>query len=368
LKYWRVLYEGYPELVIQPNLGFEFKADTLNQGETMSLSTYVENVSPYTVDTLPVALRINGANNTTEELKSILTGIEAHSIVPIEFSKTTGTLEGDYQVFMDVNPGREIKEFDYNNNIGILPMYVRADKANPVLDVTFDGYHIKDGDIVASKPLITILLHDENENLRLDDTSSFEIHLEYPSDLEPKPVYFSEPYVHFTPSPSSGYNLASVELTPMLMENGIYTLQVNAKDASGTVAGDNDYLVSFEVINEQAVSYIYNYPNPFSSHTRFVYTLTGPGSPAFYKIEILSITGILVREITQDDLGPLAPGAHMTEYAWDGTDQNGNELAAGIYLYRIVVKDENMQDFALYVPYGDSDYTTKGWGKMVIVR
>jgi flagellar hook assembly protein FlgD len=99
-----------------------------------------------------------------------------------------------------------------------------------------------------------------------------------------------------------------------------------------------------------------------------VYTLTGNSSPSFYKIEIVSITGITVREITQDEMGPLAAGHHTTEYVWDGSGQNGSQLAAGMYLYRLVVKDENMKDYKRYVPYGDSAYTNEGWGKLVIVR
>jgi flagellar hook assembly protein FlgD len=170
------------------------------------------------------------------------------------------------------------------------------------------------------------------------------------------------------PAPLTGTNIASIEFTPELLENGIYFFQVNAKDGSGNSAGDNDYMVSFEVINEASVSSIYNYPNPFSSSTRFIYTLTGPGSPPFYKIEILSMAGILVREITQDELGPLAPGDHRTEYAWDGTDQQGSELAAGMYVYRMIVKDENGNDFARYEPYGGGTYINQGWGKLVIIR
>ena len=277
-------------------------------------------------------------------------------------------MSGDYQVYMEINPGRTVNEVNYANNIGVLSTYVRVDDANPLLDVTFDGYHIKDGDLVASKPLITAQLNDENENLRLDDTSSFELYLEYPSDFDPQPVYFTDPRIHFIPSPASGKNVATVEFRPELLEDGIYTLQVNARDASGNAAGDNDYIVSFEVINDASVSNIYNYPNPFSSSTRFIYTLTGSGTPAFYKIEILSVTGILVREITQDEMGPMSVGGHMTEYAWDGKDDNGNELAAGMYLYRLVVKDEQMKDYPHYSPYGDGDYNSKGWGKLVIVR
>lgn len=368
IKYWRVLYEGYPEFVIQPDLGFEFESDTLSRGETMRLWTNIENVSPYPIDNLPVSLRIISEDNTTELLSTTIPQLNGNSVAPVEFEKNTASLEGDYQVLMEVNPGRTISEINYNNNIGIVQMHVQADNANPILDVTFDGYHIKDGDLVASNPLIMIQLLDENNSLRLDDTSSFIMHLEYPSDIEGHRIYFSQPWVTFVSSPASGQNVATVELRPDLFENGIYTLQVNAKDASDNSAGENDYMVSFEVINGKAVSYIYNYPNPFSSSTRFIYTLTGPGSPAFYKIEILSITGVLIREITQEELGPLAPGTHMTSYTWDGTDQYGSEIAAGIYLYRLVARDENNKDYERYDPYGDSDYNAKGWGKMILVR
>ena len=96
--------------------------------------------------------------------------------------------------------------------------------------------------------------------------------------------------------------------------------------------------------------------------------MTGPGAPASYGIEIRSLTGILVREISSTDMGPLVPGQHMTEYVWDGTDQNGNLLPAGLYLYRLVAHDEDGVEYERYVPYGQSDYENKGWGKLIMVR
>ncbi len=367
LQMWRVLYEGYPEFVIQPDAGFEFIADTLNQGERMSLWAHVENVSPYDVDSLAVSLRIIG-DNITEEILYEIPALKANSVTPVDFEKITSNLQGDYQVVMEVNPNRMQPELNYNNNIGILPMHVIADDANPILDVTFDGFHIKDGDIVSSNPLIAVQLHDENENLRLQDTSSFIMSLEYPTDFNPRPIYFSMDWVDFLPSPETGLNIALVHLTPDLIEDGIYTLTVNAKDASGNIAGDINYSVSFEVINHAAISYIYNYPNPFSSSTRFIYTLTGPGAPSSYFIEIVSVSGVLVRKISQEQLGGLAGGTHSTVYTWDGTDQNGNPLSAGMYFYRLVAKDENMNDFPTYNPYGASSDANRGWGKLVIVR
>jgi hypothetical protein len=368
LVFWRVLYDGFAEVVLKPDLGLTFIDDTLSRGETMRLSTYVENVSATPIDTLEVSLRIINELNQTEELRTILTNLAPHSSLPVSFEKSTATYSGNYQVIMEANPNRKVKELNYSNNIGTLPMHVRIDDINPILDVTFDGYHIEDGDIVGANPLIRVQLHDENEFVRLEDTSLFVLFLEYPSDIEPQRIYFTTPWLTFMPAPPTGGNIAVIELGPDLFEDGIYTFQVQAKDGGGNVAGDNEYKISFEVINGRSVSAIYNFPNPFSSSTRFIYTMTGPGSPPFYKIEILSITGILVREITAEDMGPLPPGNHMTEYAWDGTDQNGNELAAGIYLYRLVVKDENNNDYGHYNPYGESDFKNKGWGKLVIVR
>ncbi|HUR31925.1 MAG TPA: hypothetical protein VMZ69_10880, partial [Saprospiraceae bacterium] len=367
IDYWRVLYDGYPEFIINPDVGFEFVADTLFQGELMKLSTFIENVSDYGVDSIPVSLRIISADNSTVQLSSYSGSLGAHSTTPIAFEKTTESLGGDYQVLLEINSGRTIKEIEYGNNIGILPMYVKEDNTNPILDVTFDGVHILDGDLVAGKPVIVIKLHDENQFLRLDDTSSFEMYIQFPSDFEPHRIYFSESWVKFIPPSASQKNVAYVELTPVLPEDGTYKLQVKAKDASGNVSGDNDYVISFEVINEESISHIYNYPNPFSTSTRFVYTMTGASTPPFYKIQIMSITGRIVKEISHEELGPLKVGTHMTDYVWDGTDENGDRLAAGTYLYRIIVKNNDLEDYERYETAGDS-FFKNGWGKLVIIR
>ena len=61
-----------------------------------------------------------------------------------------------------------------------------------MLDVTFDGIHILDGDIVSAEPEIMITLDDENPYLLLDDdadTSKFVIQLEDPLGSV-TPVYF----------------------------------------------------------------------------------------------------------------------------------------------------------------------------------
>jgi flagellar hook assembly protein FlgD len=74
-----------------------------------------------------------------------------------------------------------------------------------------------------------------------------------------------------------------------------------------------------------------NYPNPFTSATTIEYatTQTSPVS-----IEVYDICGQKVRTLVD-----AAIQAGNYSVIWDGTDDSGNVLPGGIYLYRM--KSEN---------------------------
>ena len=117
------------------------------------------------------------------------------------------------------------------------------------------------------------------------------------------------------------------------------------------------------------ISNLLNYPNPFTTSTAFVFTVTGSDVPQNIRIQILTITGKIVREITKDELGPIHIGRNITEYKWDGTDMYGAKLANGVYLYRVLT-NLNGKSLDKYKADGDDTdkYFTKGYGKMVILR
>jgi flagellar hook assembly protein FlgD len=111
---------------------------------------------------------------------------------------------------------------------------------------------------------------------------------------------------------------------------------------------------------------VLNYPNPFTTSTRFVFTVTGVDPPSQMRIQIMTVTGRVVREIGIAELGPLRVGRNITEFAWDGTDQFGDRLARGVYLYRVIAQ-LNGEDIELRET-GASSYFTKGFGKMYLLR
>ena len=179
-----------------------------------------------------------------------------------------------------------------------------------------------------------------------------------------KRISFSSPRVQWTPaSENSDFR---IEYQPKKLDNGIYTLQVQGQDNSGRKSGSQPYTINFEVVNESTITNFYPYPNPFSTSTRFVFTLTGAEIPDQIKIQIMTVTGKVVRKITQDELGPVRIGNNITDYAWDGRDEYGDQLANGVYIYRVVM-NRNNDNFKHRETSADKAFK-KGYGKLYLLR
>jgi hypothetical protein len=248
-----------------------------------------------------------------------------------------------------------------------LPDYfaVLGDEQNPVLDVSFDGFYIMDGDIVSPNVLISVFLKDENTLSLKKDTTGMEVSLKKDCETcEFDRVNFGSIKMKwFEAAEDKDFKL---EYQPGPLEDGHYVLRINGTDAAGNMAGEKPYEISFEVINEARITNFYPYPNPFSSSVRFVFTVTGVEVPDQIKIQIMTVTGKVVREIIQDELGPIRIGNNISEYAWDGKDEFGDQLANGVYIYRVLVR-QNGQFMEHRATAGDKAFK-KGYGKMYLLR
>jgi hypothetical protein len=281
-------------------------------------------------------------------------------------SVSTLPYSGLNSIWVEANPNLDQPEQFRFNNLGSLNFYVGSDNINPLLDVTFDGTHILNGDIISPKPEIIIQLQDENPYLALDDTSSFQMYLKTPGSTTATPVYFANhPELSFVPA-SLPANKAKIQWNPVFTEDGKYDFLVKGRDRSNNASGSVQYSISFEVITKSTITSVMNYPNPFSTSTRFVFTLTGSVVPDHFRIQIMTITGKIVKDIRRDELGPIRIGRNITEYAWDGTDEFGDRLANGIYLYRVMtaINGQAIEQRET----GADAYFEKGFGKMYLMR
>src|SRR5207244_1062285 len=108
-----------------------------------------------------------------------------------------------------------------------------------------------------------------------------------------KEYKFDNDTLKFTPANlANGENTATIDLTPYLPgDDDEYELFVSGKDVSGNTAGELNYSVNFRVISKPMISNLLNYPNPFTTSTAFVFTVTGTQPPQNIRIQILTITG-----------------------------------------------------------------------------
>ncbi|MFZ0390070.1 MAG: FlgD immunoglobulin-like domain containing protein, partial [Calditrichia bacterium] len=70
-----------------------------------------------------------------------------------------------------------------------------------------------------------------------------------------------------------------------------------------------------------------NYPNPFNPETRIRYSL-----PQQQRVE-LTIYNALGQQVRNLESGLKSAGSHTA--VWDGTDNSGNKVSSGIYIYRL---------------------------------
>jgi hypothetical protein len=367
LDYWRVFYEGIPEVAINPNAFFVFQKDTVQRGEMVKMELALENLSNYNMDSVRIEYRVSDAFNNNSTFTYNLPVLPSNDTIIHQWNLDTKSLSGDQQITINLNPNQERPELYSFNNVGIKDFHIQEDEKNPILNVTFDGRYILNGDIISPNPLVSISLKDENPFLQLADTSSIRVFIKSPNELDALPVPYDQGNITFYPALSSANNTARIEYQPDFLEDGTYEMIVQAQDASGNQSGRYDYKVTFEVIRENRISNVLNYPNPFSTSTQFVYTLTGTEAPDDFVIQVMTVSGRVVRELTQLELGPLQIGTHRTSGTWDGTDQYGNRLANGVYLYRVLIQDNNGEAYEKY-DNGTDRFFKNNLGKLVILR
>lgn len=376
-----VLYQPVPEAAIDGSSGYyaSVSGDTLYEGQNFSFAVDVVNVSEYPMDSLLIDYWLEDQ----QHIKHVIPyprqdSLRVHQVLRDTITFNSVAKAGYNILWMEVNPyvngslvqTDQLEQYHYNNILQ-LPVFVVKDDKNPILDVTFNGQHILNGDIIDPASEILITLKDDNPYLVMNDisdTTLFGIYLTGPDGVQKRiPFIDAQGNTIMQWYPATGQNLKFKIVYPKeFLQDGIYQLFVQGTDRSGNISGDYEYKVSFEIIRESSITQMMNYPNPFSTSTRFVFTLTGTEVPDDIIIQIMTVSGRVIREITEDELGLIRIGRNISEYAWDGKDEFGDQLANGVYLYR--VKAKILGEDIKHRESGADQYFKKNFGKMYLLR
>lgn len=97
--------------------------------------------------------------------------------------------------------------------------------------------------------------------------------------------------------------------------------------------------ISFEVIagEEIKLDFLYNFPNPFTDDTYFVFSHNQSNEMLEVIVEIYDLSGQFMHQFNTQNL---SSGIQSTPIHWSGRLQNGSRLPKGLYIYRLIVTNK----------------------------
>lgn len=363
---WKFIYDDISEATINPEIKYTFHKGTIQEGDSINWDIGYQNLSKYPSDSVHVYYTLTKPDRSTVTLKAgKIEELAAGANTTFKLKMPTLGLVGNNLLKLDFTPINNNDSYVFNNFIQQNFNVIRDNK-EPIVDVAFDGKHIMNGEIVSPQPNIMINLSDENSFILLKDTTVMNILLKSETGSYRRIAYTSG-MLEFTPANSTNNNKASVAYKPSKLSDGIYTLMVEAKDASGNINAANNYTVDFEVINESAITHFYPYPNPFTTAMKFVFTLTGDKIPDKIKVQIMTVTGKIVKEVFKEELGNIRIGNNISDFTWDGTDMYGDRLANGVYFYKVIVENNDKSEIK-HRRTATDNYFKQNTGKIYLMK
>ena len=145
-----------------------------------------------------------------------------------------------------------------------------------------------------------------------------------------EPIVLNEYYTADLDSYQSG----KVNYTMPTLEKGKHTLTLKVWDVN-----NNSSQTTIEFVVQEkadiALDHVLNYPNPFTTKTEFYFEHNQVCSELETQIQIYTVSGKLVKTINQL---VNTQGFRSEGIAWDGKDEFGDQLAKGVYIYKLKVK------------------------------
>lgn len=208
-----------------------------------------------------------------------------------------------------------------------LPISLRSalllDEDGPEISIAFaDREQFASGDPVPQNARLIATIADSISGINVTGEVGHKIILTIDGDVANQ-LDLTPDFVYFPKSFTSG----QVQTVLPDLAPGAHNAELKAWDNS-----NNSATAYFEfLITERGVLVlqdVLNYPNPFERNTSFTFSLNTEAEVA---ISIYTVNGRMIQKL-EGIFG--RPG--YNQVPWDGRDRDGDELANGIYLYRIV--------------------------------
>lgn len=207
-----------------------------------------------------------------------------------------------------------------------------ADNEGPKIDPFLNDEKFVNGGITTANSTLLIKLFDEN-GINYSGTSVGH-DITAVLDDDPQKTYVLN---NFFEAALDSFTAGTVRFPLEDLALGKHTMRIKAWDV---LNNSSEALLDFVVVDQDAgqLEHVYNYPNPFTTNTRFMFEHNMPNQNINVSLKIFSMTGKAVKQFRETIN---TPGTRYDGITWDGMDQYGDKLANGVYLYKLSIKSEN---------------------------
>ena len=217
-----------------------------------------------------------------------------------------------------------------------------ADTAGPEMTLTVAGQSFLSGDFAPSDPLIELQLEDENGINITGEVGHWIVLL---IDDGQQQINVTDRFQYDTGS----YQIGRLSYQLSGLSPGVHRVTAKAWDNFNNFSiASLDFEVSEQ--NRLVLRNVLNCPNPFdprSETTEFTYEIS---RPADITIKVYTVAGRLIRTFREGE----RPSGFNLSRPWRGEDEDGDQIANGVYLYKIIARAEDQQ--------------TEAHGKVVVMR
>jgi hypothetical protein len=204
-----------------------------------------------------------------------------------------------------------------------------SDSDGPEIDVYFkDQEDFSSGDYINRQPTLVADIYDEH-GINITGETGHNIILQIDNG---KPFNLSGYFIYN----KNSFQKGQISYPMNNLDEGTHRLQITAFDNLNN-PGNESVDVQISETTDLFITDVINYPNPFRDNTKFTFQTNRSGADV--TIKIYTVSGRLIQELS--GLSSVSGYNELPDDGWDGRDKDGDFIANGVYLYKIIIKDGN---------------------------